>query len=167
MTGMDIAKTVTTTRVDAITYFLDRAGIAYELVRHVPATSAYAEALASHESPDRVAKTVIVRDGRTPVIAVVPASRRLDVHKLSELLGATHRLQLATEDQIAGDFPLLQVGAIPPFGPIEPTAEVIDRRLLEAARILCPAGDHRYSVLVDPHDLVRITAAQVADICQD
>jgi Ala-tRNA(Pro) deacylase len=164
---MDIAKAVTTTRVDAITYFLDRTGIEYELVVHRPAVSAYAEALASHESPDRVAKTVILRDDATPVIAVVPASRRLDMHKLRELLGATHRLQLATEDQIARDFPLLQIGAIPPFGPIEPTTEVIDWRLLEAARILCPAGDHRYSVLVDPHDLVRIAAAQVADISQD
>lgn len=33
--------------------------------------------------------------------------------------------------------------------------------------VLCPAGDHRHSVLLDPHEIVRITAAQTADICED
>jgi prolyl-tRNA editing enzyme YbaK/EbsC (Cys-tRNA(Pro) deacylase) len=44
---------------------------------------------------------------------------------------------------------------------------VIDRALLEQQQILCAAGDHRHSVLVDPRDIVRITAAKTADICQD
>jgi prolyl-tRNA editing enzyme YbaK/EbsC (Cys-tRNA(Pro) deacylase) len=44
---------------------------------------------------------------------------------------------------------------------------VIDRALLARQRILCPAGDHRPSVLVDPNDVVRIAAAMTADICQD
>jgi prolyl-tRNA editing enzyme YbaK/EbsC (Cys-tRNA(Pro) deacylase) len=56
---------------------------------------------------------------------------------------------------------------VPPFGPMVPAAEVIDRALLEQQRILCPAGDHRHSVLVDPREVVRITAASTADICAD
>jgi prolyl-tRNA editing enzyme YbaK/EbsC (Cys-tRNA(Pro) deacylase) len=44
---------------------------------------------------------------------------------------------------------------------------VIDRALMGRERVLWPAGDHRHSVLVDPDDVVRITAATVADICQD
>jgi prolyl-tRNA editing enzyme YbaK/EbsC (Cys-tRNA(Pro) deacylase) len=48
-----------------------------------------------------------------------------------------------------------------------PAAEVIDRALLEQQQILCPAGDHGHSVLVDPRAVVRITAAKTADICQD
>ena len=167
MTSVSLPRAVTTTRVDAITYFLDRARIRYELVRHEPVMSAAGAVLATNRQPDEVAKTVIVQDRGAPVIAVIPTSRRLDVRKLGGLLGAAHRLELATEDQIARDFPLLSVGAIPPFGPRVPVVEVLDWRLLEAERILCPAGDHRYSVLVDPHDVVRITAARVADICQE
>ncbi len=87
------------------------------------------------------------------------------VIRLREL--ATRRLQLADEDQIAQSFPSFEVGALPPFGPIVPAAEVIDIGLTQHERILCPAGDHRHSVLIDPHDVVRITEARTADICED
>jgi Ala-tRNA(Pro) deacylase len=155
-----------TTRVAAIIEFLDGAGIKYELIEHEPTMSAAAERV-TERAPDQVAKTVVLHDGSAYVIAVIPASERLDLHKLRELLGAPRQLRLASEDQIARDFPSLEVGAVPPFGPMVPAAEVIDRALLEQQRILCPAGDHRHSVLVDPRDVVRITAATPADICQE
>jgi hypothetical protein len=61
----------------------------------------------------------------------VPASERLDLHKLRDLLGASKSLRLGTEAQIARDFPMLEVCAVPPIGPMLPRAEVVDRRLLE------------------------------------
>lgn len=98
---------------------------------------------------------------------MVPASERLDLHKLRELLDATRQLRLADEAEIAKEFPTFEVGAMPPFGQTVPMVEVIDRALLGQQRILCPAGDHRHSVLVDPHDVVRVTAATVADVCEE
>jgi len=156
-----------TTRVEAIVQFLDGTGVDYELVEHEPTMTAAAEARATEHPPDEVAKTVVLHDGTVYVVAAIPASERLDLHKLRELLGATRQLRLASEDEIAHDFPSLEVGAVPPFGPMVPAAEVIDRRLLEHRQILCPAGDHRHAVLVDPRDVLRITAAKTADICQD
>lgn len=156
-----------TTRVDAIAGFLEGAGIQFEVIEHEPVMSASAEARAAHLPPDQVAKTVVLHDGSTYVIAAVPASDRLDVRKLRELLHAGGSLRLATEAEIARDFPTLEVGAVPPFGPMVPAAEVIDSTLLEHERILCPAGDHRHSVLVDPRDVVRLTAAKTADIRED
>ncbi len=156
-----------TTRFDAIVDFLDGAGVAHELVEHETVMSAAAEARAAHQPPEQVAKTVVLHDGSAYVIAAIPASRRLDMHKLRDLLGGTRQLRLATEDEIARDFPTLEVGAIPPFGPMVPAAEVIDSALLSAERVLCPAGDHRHSVLVDPHEIVRITDAKVADVSED
>jgi Ala-tRNA(Pro) deacylase len=157
----------TTTRVEAIVEFLDGADVQYELIEHEPTTSAAADARTTHYPPDQVAKTVVLHDGAAYVIAAIPASERLDLHKLRELLSATRRLRLASEEEIAQEFPSLEVGAVPPFGPMVPAAEVIDRALLEPDRILCPAGDHRHSVLVDPRDVVRITSAKSADISQD
>jgi Ala-tRNA(Pro) deacylase len=129
--------------------------------------SAAAEARVAHRPPDEVAKTVLLHDGVAYVIAAIPASRRLDLHKLRELLGATRQLRLASEEEIARDFPAFEVGAVPPFGPVVPAAEVIDHELLSHERILCAAGDHRHSVLVDPREIVRITAATTADISED
>ena len=65
------------------------------------------------------------------------------------------------------EFPSLEVGAVPPFGPTVPAVEVIDHELLRHERILFPAGDHQHSVLVDPREVVRVTAAKTASICQD
>lgn len=158
---------VTTTHATAVAEFLDGAGVAFELVEHRPTTSATAEAGATRHPPEAVAKTIVLQDGAAYALAVVPASERLDLHKLRDLLGAGRSLQLASEDEIARDFPALEVGAVPPAGPLLPMAEVIDRRLLDQPRILCAGGDHRHSILLDPRDLVRLTEATVADICAE
>jgi prolyl-tRNA editing enzyme YbaK/EbsC (Cys-tRNA(Pro) deacylase) len=76
-------------------------------------------------------------------------------------------LRLASEQEMQADLPDFEVGAVPPFGSMVPAAEVVDRRLLEHRRILCTGGDHRHSVLVDPRDLVRLSDAKAADICED
>ncbi len=158
---------VARSNVAAITDYLEGAHVPFEVLEHEPTLSAAAEARTTGFPPDQVAKTVVLHDGSVYVIAAIPSSQRLDLHKLRLLLGASRQLQLASEQQIAHDFPALEVGSIPPFGPMVPAAEVIDRALLQPERILCPAGDHRHSVLVDPRDVVRMTAAKTARICQD
>ena len=155
-----------TTGIAAITEFLDATGIAYEVVEHEPTMSATAEARETHRPQEQVAKTLVLQDGGGYALAVVPASERLDIHKLRVLLGATKSLRLATEAEIARDFPTLEVGAAPPFGPMLPRAEVIDRRLLEEDRIVCAGGDHRHSVVLSPRDVARVTGAATADICE-
>ena len=155
------------TGIDAVVEHLDAAGVAYEVIEHEATMSASAEAATTHRPPGEVAKTVVLQDGDSYVLAVVPASERIDLHKVRELLGASKMLRLATEDEIARDFPALEVGAVPPFGPMTPRAEVLDDRLLKADRVLCAGGDHRHSVLVDPRDVVRMTGAHTADISED
>ena len=157
---------LTPTHVDAIVEFLEGAAVAFELVEHEPVMSAAAEARIVAQPPEQTAKTIVLHDGSAYVIAAVAAADRLDLHKLRELVGASQQLRLASEEEIARDFPTLEVGAVPPFGPMVPAAEVIDRALAEQPRVLCPAGDHRHSVLVDPGEVVRITAATVADITE-
>ncbi|HEY7633542.1 MAG TPA: YbaK/EbsC family protein [Thermoleophilaceae bacterium] len=157
----------TTTGTAAVTDYLDGQGVRYELLEHESTMTAAAEAAATHRPPHRVAKTVVLQDRAGYVLAIVPASERLDLHKLREFLGATASLRLATEDEMARDFPAIEVGATPPAGPMLPRAEVVDRRLLDEDRIVCPAGDHRHSLLLDPRDVVKLAGAEVADVCAD
>jgi Ala-tRNA(Pro) deacylase len=156
-----------TTGTAAVVEYLDARGIEYEMVEHEPTMSAAAEADAAQRPKGQVAKTVVLQDRSGYVLAIVPASERLDLHKLRDVLGASKSLRLATEDEIAEDFPTLEVGAVPPIGPMLSRAEVVDQRLLEESRILCAGGDHRHSVLLDPQDVVRIADAKVADVCAD
>ena len=129
-----------TTGVETVTEYLRAEGIHHEVVEHEQTMSAAAEAAATQRPQQQVAKTVVLHDGGVYLIAVVPASHRLDLRKLRELLDAGGSLQLATEAQMADDFPTLEVGAVPPFGPMTPAAEVVDRHLLDEERVLCAAG---------------------------
>lgn len=158
---------VSSTRSEAIAAFLEGAGISFEMVEHAPTTRATAEARLEGWSPELVAKTIVLHDGSRYVLAVVSAADRLSMHKLRGLLGADDQLRFADEAEMQRDFPSMEVGAVPPVGPFVPAAEVIDAALARQPRVLCPAGDHRHSVIVDPRDLVRAMDAKIADISED
>jgi Ala-tRNA(Pro) deacylase len=155
------------THVDAIVEYLQGAGVDFELIEHEVTMSAAEEARATRWAPEQVAKTVVLHDGGAYSIAAVPSSDRLDLRKLRAMLGASRHLRLAGEDEIARDFPALEVGAIPPFGPMVPAVEVIDSRLAQQQRIVCPAGDHLHSVLIDPRAVIQLMSAKTGDICEE
>jgi Ala-tRNA(Pro) deacylase len=155
------------TGIDAVTDWLATKRIHYRLVEHDPTYSASSEAQVAGYAPEQSAKTVVLRDHEAFRLAVIPASSRLDLHKLRDLLDAGKSLRLATEEEMASELPAFEVGAVPPFGPMLPAPEVVDRRLLTYNRVLCSGGDHRHSLLIDSEDLVRVAGATVADVCED
>jgi Ala-tRNA(Pro) deacylase len=158
---------MTTTGAHAIAEYLEAHAVAFELVEHEPTMSAAAEAAATKRSQSEVAKTIVLQDEAGYVLAIIPASERLDLHKVRDLLGASRSLRLADESEIAKDFPTVEVGAVPPVGPMLPRAEVVDERLLATDQVVCAGGDHRHAVVLDPREVVRLTDARVADICAD
>jgi Ala-tRNA(Pro) deacylase len=155
------------TNVEAVTSYLDEQGVEYEVVEHEERFTAAAEARASGTEPEDAAKDILLRRDDDYVIAVIPASERLDLKKVHELLGGDSKFRLATEAEIAADFSSFEVGALPPFGPILGIAAIVDRRLLDHERVLCSGGDHRHSVRVDPNELVRLSDARAGDICEE
>jgi Ala-tRNA(Pro) deacylase len=132
------------------------------VIDHEPTFAARDEARVSAMPAELTAKTLVVRDGERMVAAVIPASDRLDIHKLRALLGDGRGIRLATEAEIAAAFPQFEVGAVPPIGEFDAT--LIDQRLLTYNRVLIAAGDHRHGMLVDIGDLVRVTGARVEDL---
>jgi Ala-tRNA(Pro) deacylase len=143
---------------------LDAAGIRYEIVEHAPVYTAADEAGAAGREPQETAKTLVLIDRDRVRLAVIPASRRLDVDRARRALDAGRHLRLATEEEAAERFPAFAVGAVPPFAG-DTIPEVIDSRLLYHEKVLCSAGDHRHSLLLDPRDLFRLVEPRVADIC--
>lgn len=152
--------------VEVVKRSLDELGLDYEVVEHEATYSATQEAKADSVGPDDVAKTILLRDGGGYRLAVIPGSQRLDLRRTREELGADRSLRLASEGEMAADFPAFDVGALPPIGQLLPAPEVVDRRLLEHDRIAFAAGDHRHGILIDPNDLIQLTQAKVADICE-
>ncbi len=88
-----------------LTRVLDEAGVLYELLPHVHTESAAAEAEALELATGDVAKTLIVKTPDGYVRAVLPATERLDLRKLRELLDAgKHEVHLASEEDLGRDF---------------------------------------------------------------
>jgi Ala-tRNA(Pro) deacylase len=148
-----------------ITVFLEQQGIDFEVVEHDRTVTARAEARAAGMSPDHVAKTIALRDEAAFFLAMIPASRRLDLDKTRRALAASAALRFATVDEMGSEFDVFEVGALAPLPEIVRTTEVVDERLLEPERILFSGGDHTHGVLIDPRDLIEIVQPKVADIC--
>jgi Ala-tRNA(Pro) deacylase len=142
-------------------------GVSFDVVEHAHSESAAEEARAVHLPAEQTAKTVVLHTPGGYRFAVISAPDRLDLHKAADALGVSRdQLLFASEADMAASFPAYEVGAIPPIGPDTP-AELIDPRLLDYGQVLCPAGDHEHSLLVDPADIVRVTGARTVDLRQD
>jgi Ala-tRNA(Pro) deacylase len=152
--------------VAEVTEALERAGAQYELLRHEHTETALDEAKAVGVSPEEVAKTLIVMTPRGYIRAVVPATERMDFGKFRRLVGAgKHKVQLASEDELRTEYPEFELGAVPPFGGLHVDPVVVDESLTSRDSVIVEAGSHEDSVRVRVDDLVRMTHAEVADIC--
>jgi Ala-tRNA(Pro) deacylase len=153
---------------EVLTGVLDEAGVNYEVLPHAHTESAAAEAKALGVAPGDVAKTLVVRTQDGYVRTVLPASDRLDLHKLREARGGSKTtVQLASETELARDYPEFELGAVPPVGGSRRDPVVVDSRLARRDSVVLEAGSHDESIRIWMPDLLRVSEAQTADICQD
>lgn len=151
-----------------VTRVLDAAGVEYEVLPHAHTESALAEAEALSVAPEDVGKTLVVGTPAGNVRAVLPASERVDLGKLADVLGSSKKkLDLLSEETLARDYPEFDLGAVPPFAGGHRDSVVVDRRLADRGSVVVEAGTHDASVRLSTDDLVRVTGAQVADISRE
>ncbi|HWR01486.1 MAG TPA: YbaK/EbsC family protein [Chlorobaculum sp.] len=121
--------------------YLDSHHVRYFVISHSPAYTAQEIAAAAHVPGKTMAKTVMVSiDGRM-AMAVIPASRHLDLELLRALSG-TEDVELAEEQEFSGKFPECEIGAMPPFGNLYGMEVFADDELGEADEITINAGAH-------------------------
>jgi Ala-tRNA(Pro) deacylase len=145
---------------------LDEAGVEYELLSHARTETATAEAEALGIDPQDVAKTLVVSTPGGYVRVVLPASERLDMHKLRDHVEGGKRIHLATEDDLGRDYPGFELGAVPPFGGSGDRV-LVDSGLAKREQVVLEAGSHEQSVRIRTADLLALTKAQVVDLAQD
>lgn len=137
--------------------FLDSRGVKYVSIRHSTAYTAAEVAASAHVKGRDFAKTVIVRIEGGLAMVVLPASRRIVIHDLREMLG-TENVRLATEAEFRDAFPDCEVGAMPPFGNLYGLPVYVAASLAMEAEIAFNAGTHTEIIQMaydDFDDLVR------------
>jgi Ala-tRNA(Pro) deacylase len=103
---------------------------------------------------DSLAKPVLLEDERGYVMAIVPASHRVDLGRLNHQL---HReLELAREREIAELFHDCERGAMPPLGGPYRIPTVYDDSLEGHSEIYFEAGDHEDVVHLRGRDFLRL-----------
>jgi Ala-tRNA(Pro) deacylase len=153
--------------MEDVTGFLDQAGVDHDVLEHSHTERAADEAAALGIEPEEVAKTLVLVTPGGNVRAVLAASERVDLHKVAGVLGiGGKKVHLASEEDLARDYANFELGAVPPFGGREDQV-IVDERLAERDSVVLEAGTHEQSVRLKAADLVRLTRAQVADICRE
>jgi Ala-tRNA(Pro) deacylase len=137
-----------------VTDYLTGRGVAFEVVPHRRAFTSMQEARELGVAADEVLKTVALRSQGKYVLAVVPASRRLDLRLVHEALEDS-AARLATEAELAADFPGYELGALPPLGSLLGVPLLVDPEVLDHEVVLFAAGTETESVLAGTAGLFR------------
>jgi Ala-tRNA(Pro) deacylase len=137
--------------------FLAARQTAYEVLSHPRTMNSMSSAQAAHVPGRRVAKAVVVDDGRRYFIAVLPATHHV---ALSDLGKALHRkgLRLASEAELKDLFGDCELGALPPVGAAYEMPAVIEEELDAQPEIYFEAGDHEHMVHVSQAEFFRLTS---------
>jgi Ala-tRNA(Pro) deacylase len=139
---------------------LDRQGVAYQELHHAEAYTAQEVAQHEHVSGHRVAKVVcVMADGR-PVELVLPASRRIDLDRVRDILGA-REVRLASEKEMERCFPDCEVGAVPALRHWQGVDVIMDGHLCCGGDIFLLGGTHRDAFRMPFDDWFRMVNPRV------
>lgn len=121
--------------------FLDAHHVKYVTIRHSQAFTAADVAASVHVAGRDFAKTVMVWAGGGLAMVVLPATRRIVLHDLREMLESPEA-RLATETEFRDRFPDCEIGAMPPFGNLYGLPVYVAAGLSTEPEIAFNAGTH-------------------------
>jgi Ala-tRNA(Pro) deacylase len=126
--------------------YLKSHDVDYELVEHPRSVTSMHTAQLAHVPGDQLAKSVLLEDERGYLVAVIPATHRLDLGKLHHQLD--RRVGLAVEREVTELFRDCDPGAIPALGAAYRIDAIVDDALLHQTDVYFEAGDHEALVHV-------------------
>lgn len=134
--------------------YLDDRHIPYDVTKHEKTENSSMTARESHVPGDSLAKGVVLRWGDSYVLAVLPASRHVDLGQVRQLLGA--KVELASEEETSRLFPDCDTGAVPIIAEPYRLACVIDDDLDMRNDVYFEGGDHETLVHVGREEFSRL-----------
>ena len=148
--------------VNKLKNFLDENHVKYVTISHSKAYTAQDIAAKAHISGKEIAKTVMVKLGGKMAMAVLPASKMVDLEHLKHEAGVDS-VELATEPEFKDRFPGCDVGAMPPFGNLYGLDVFVDESLREDEEIAFNAGSHTELVRLAYEDYERLVKPKVLE----
>lgn len=120
--------------------YLQNQGVSFDVIDHRRTDSTLHTAEAAHIPGDRMAKSVLLGDDESYLLAVIPATHRLELEQLKQLTG--RKLNLISEDELQQAFADCETGAVPPTGMPYGIETLVDASLLKQPDLYFESGDH-------------------------
>lgn len=136
----------------------------YVTIPHSPAITAQEVAASAHIPGRKIAKTVMVKVDGDLAMVVLPANRRVDLHRVQQAARARF-VRLANEEEFAGLFRDCELGAMPPLGDLYGLDVYAARELTEDDSIAFNAGTHAELIELPYAEFRRLARPLVADVC--
>jgi Ala-tRNA(Pro) deacylase len=134
--------------------FLTEQQVAFEPVPHAPAFTANKLAKYLRISGSHVAKAVLLYGGEGFLLAILPATHRIDVQRLGEALGGP--IRLATDQEIAWVFHDCEWGVVPPFGALYGLPTVLEDSISSDATMVFETHTHVEAIRMKCGDYERL-----------
>lgn len=109
----------------------------------------------------QIAKSIVLRAGEQVVLVIASGINRVDVAKVSSLLGATVK---NADARWVRDTTGFAIGGVAPVGHLTPLRVLIDEDLMTLDPVWAAAGSPRHAFRSTARDIVRMTGGQIADI---
>ena len=143
--------------------FLQQQKVRFDRLPHPATFDAQRMAHVLHVPGREVAKTVLLRCREDRyVIAVLPATKSIDLKRVSQALGGA-LLELATTIEIGEHCPDCEIGALPPFGSRYGMKTIVDEGLTSDEEIVFEGNTHHEAFRMQFKDYRRIEKPIVAD----
>jgi Ala-tRNA(Pro) deacylase len=142
---------------------LDAGGAVYEHREHPVVYTAAETAQSVHIPGSEMAKTVIVNADGLLRMAVIPASRMVDLRHL-KFITRSENIRIANEREFRNEFPGCEVGAMPPFGTIFGLPVYCDVQLEHNEFMEFNAGTHHDTIRMSFRDFRRLENPTMTDL---
>lgn len=148
----------------ALINLLNKNKIKYEVLKHRKVFTAFDLARTLHLDPKQIGKDLVMKADREYIIAIIPATRNLDIQKLKKVINiqrkkeglkAAKKIGFATEKWIKTNLKG-KVGANSPFGTLQKLPVYLDRALMKVSKMIVNGGDYNYSVSLTPKQFVKL-----------
>jgi Ala-tRNA(Pro) deacylase len=134
--------------------FLVDKQVHFETVVHAPSFTAQKLAKHLHVSGRYVAKSVLLASDKAYYLAVLPAAQRVDLGRVSEVLGVTVRL--AGEHEVVRLFSDCEWGAVTPFGHLYGLTTLLESSFPRDSTMVFEAGRHVEAIRMTCRDYERL-----------
>lgn len=133
-----------------VSEFLSGEHVAFETLLHAPAYTAQHRAKYLGVSGKQVAKAVLLRSQDSYLLAVLPATKRIDTALLSSELGAP--VSLATAREVAVVFRDCEWGVVGPFGKLYSIPSILDSSIGRDDMMIFESDTHAEAIRIRCRD---------------